>query len=248
MKVPASLPAESIAEFAASPKGAAMIDGSVSLQEVLSGFCTADVPYRQDAIQQHPDTRWVGVGEHSEVWRIDGVAVKASTHSTGRGVREKGNGTNGVPEDLIDQFNFMSALGLYLDAKTRGALIVPDQYFALGTKRGDYLSGQQFMDGWLDLEKWAKANDLTRGQIIELYRSVQTRILDTVGDRSLRLGLFDLGLASWRRLHAANVLIHASSESAETDPLCIIDQPSHGITGKLGLLAVSISGLTRKAA
>ncbi len=246
MKLPGALQEVSVAEFTASPNGVRILGESAVLQGVVAQYCAAE-SRPEDVLRS--GNQYVGCGNHSEVWQINGIAVKASSHSTGREVRKLGNGNNGTPEDLTDQFEFMSVLGHYANQRSKGRLIVPEQYFALRTPKGDYLSAQEYMAGWVSLPIWAASQEYDRPQERALYRAIQGRILENVGGAGLRLGLFDLGLASWRRLHAENVLVRADATSVETDAqLCIIDQPSHGISGKLGVLATSFSGKRAAAA
>lgn len=86
---------------------------------------------------------------NSEVREVDGMAVKLSTETTGRSAWLSGTS---APENLLDQFRFMDTLATYFGDNAE--VTAPDQYLALRSRSGAYLSVQQYMDGWQSLQSW----------------------------------------------------------------------------------------------
>lgn len=249
MKAPASLPGEFIRDFDANPKGLVLLDGSVPIQEAVTGYCTAT---------SQPERRlktgtYVGMGDKSELWAIDGVVLKANSGTTGKHAwRFSSFSDTGSSEDLIGQFRYMNALGDHFNSRPDSEIIVPEHFFALKTGIGAQLLGQQQMTDWISLYAWGIEARIPNDKWNVLSHTMKDRMLELLGrsglNMGLRLGLADMGLSGREPLHSKNVLVPKDTDDPLASKLCIIDQPSRGIRGKIGTLAASINSHSDKAA
>jgi hypothetical protein len=189
----------------------------------MDSFCSAETY----AEMQFSDADFIGMGDNSEVWSIDGVAIKVATPTTGRRSWRKGRDS---PEDLIDQFIFMKVLGDHLDPESD--VLTPIQHFALQTPGGNYLRAEEYMETWSPIGHWLHDRGHSIHDVQEDLASVKTQIARSIGSPILRFGLNDLGLGKDHRLHTENILVPSSATDISEAPLCIIDQPTHGIVGK----------------
>ena len=126
------------AQVMGTEAGLERVAASPQLLELLGQFCVAD---------SEPETVFhgipsIGTGCNSEVHEVDGLAVKLSTETTGRSAWMCGTSE---PENLLNQFRFMDALATYFTGNAE--VTAPNQYLALRSRSGAYLSVQQFMAG-----------------------------------------------------------------------------------------------------
>jgi hypothetical protein len=249
MKVPASLPGEFIRDFDASPKGLVLLDGSVPIQEAVANYCTAtSEPERFLKVGTH-----IGMGGKSELWSIDGVVLKASSGTTGKHAWQAGRFRDtGSSEDLMSQFEFMTALGDHFNGIPDSEIVVPEYFFALKTHIRAQLSGQQEMTGWMSCSQWGLSRDIPNAKWNGIAQQMKDRMMEIIGrsglSLGLRLGLADMGLSNFGGLHTNNVMVPKETDDPLTSKLCIIDQPSRGIRGKIGTLAASLSNRSDQAA
>jgi hypothetical protein len=229
MAHPAILQEAPLTAFAATPLGMELLESTPALQDAVIRFSTAT----EDAERAVVGATHIGMGNNSQVWDIAGTAVKVCTPTTGRLAWRQGAGVK--PEDMLGQFSFMNALGQHLEGQTDGGITVPDHYFALRTRAGNTLLAQQNMSGWTSLYRWSQDSGYSATEERELYVHTKSRITDGVGSSALRLGLADLGLGRRAKLHAENVLVPKEVTSADDAPLCIIDQPSRGVSGAIAI-------------
>ncbi len=232
MKVPAFLHEAGVTRFAATPEGLGLLEDPTIRGAVVNfsfAFSRAEDRLRQFA--------HVGEGGNSAVRSVQGVALKASTSSTGKHTYKYGNGSDNTPEDLVGHHSFMHELGIALAGS---GVVVPRQYFALRTRYGNYLQAEQHMDGWAALVQWAREHPQPAAKDAALFAAAKHQVLTTAG------GSFRLGLA---QLHAGNMLVPAEVASPLEGPICVIDQPSSGLIGRLGILAAtSVPHTHRRAA
>ena len=233
MPLPVTLQEAPVTSFTATEAGMALLEGDAALQEAIAQYSTV-MSNPEDSIGRAGGTH-VGMGDNSQVWNFNGVAIKASSPTTGRNVWRYG--ISFKPEDLLGQFVYLDALGRHLDDRTQGEIITPAQHFALRTKGGNYLLGQQFMDGWTSLGTWTRDRRYDSMEREDFLSRIQARIVAGVGYTVLRPGVVDLHLGRRKTLHVGNVLIPKDTTSPETARLCIIDQPSQGLFGRIGVLA-----------
>ena len=121
--------------------------------------------------------------------------------------------------------------------------MVPDQYFALRSPAGNYLHAEQWMVGWASLYDVATRRRYSVEQEGVINREVKQRIIASVGHTVFRLGLADVGLGATEHLHSRNVLVPEDASDLRTAPICLIDQPAHGLFGALA--AIEATQLTR---
>lgn len=219
------------AKFVASDVGADLLRQSSALSEVISSFCAAERnrdKRPQDVLRGH---RSVGIGGKSEVYEVSGIAVKVCTPTTGRYYWRTGDTTI---ENLIGQFKFLTVAGQYLEQSDPGhGITVPEQLFAVRTHRGSYIRAEQLMRGWRSLRSLAKERGLDEVQEHTTNEQIKGRIIDGVGGFALKFGLMDLGLGRDEYLHSSNVLVPEDADQLAADRLCIIDQPSNGLRGRV---------------
>ena len=228
------------ARTALTEAGIELLDGRPDISDLAASFCVTPQP--SETLLE--GNLYVGIGNNSQVWGMDGVAMKLSTTTTGRASWEHGGPV--APENLIAQLDFLNRLRTYLLDRSKGNLSVPEQYFAIRNRRGDFLKGEQYMEGWVSLHALTAQRHYTREQVGVLNRHTRKRLLEGVTDPLLRRGLSDLGVTRYEPLHDQNVLIPEDADNLQTAPLCIIDQPRKGIVGRLIAKAAKLQGAVVK--
>lgn len=231
---PASL-SPNIEVFQATPEGLELLESSEQLQSLVTRFGDAE-HYAHNALYNPDRSMSLGTGANAEVWRVDGVAVKASTPMSGKEAKRIKEPVK--PEDLIGQFDFMRALGIDLKQRGHDDVIVPEQYFALRSQGSDYLLAQQYMEGWQSVGTWAADRGYGIGgrnpEVI--FNPLRNRLRAALGSSALKRGVNDMGIWGSSPFHGGNLLMQRDSDSLE-GPLCIIDQPSRGLRAKMGIAA-----------
>jgi len=182
--------------------------------------------------------KYLGTGNHSSVWAVDGVAVKVSSHSTGR-IAWKHTSNTG-PENLIRQLNFLNIFRKYLDSRSDGYISVPEQYFAFRNFDGDYIKAEQEMTGWKPISSFCDAIGITDEEKSNIYNSTKSKIIGYLSCSYLKFGLTDAGLESKAKLHGGNILVPDNTKDIINAPVCIIDQPSKGLKGKIAESLISL--------
>lgn len=234
MALPEQFDAAPIADMVVTPQGEALLNDSPVLQAAILGYASRTTGPAQDALRGMDGLTFVGEGDNSQVWRAGDTAIKVNTPTTGREYYRYV--TPVKPEDLIGQTTFMHALAVDLAARSVDDISVPQQHLALRTTTGDQLSVQEYVDGWTSWFDWTSRRKMDAVSTIDLREHLKLRIIGAMGGSALAVGVSDLGLRRNAKLHGGNVLVPSDCESAADAPLCIIDQPSKGIRGKLGLV------------
>lgn len=225
----ASLSLQSAEQFkyAATESGDRLLQDMPMLSAVASKFCIS-ATVSETFLESYP---FIGSGDNSAVWSVEGVAVKISTLSTGRDAWVSSRSTK--PENLIDQLEFLAAYRAHLRDTSDGSVTVPEQYFALQNSKGDYLRTEEHMKGWISLIKFCCDRGLDVPESKKVLASARGRIAQSVGDSIFRLGLDDIGIRGGGPVNGSNILVPEASDNPTTAQLCIIDQPKRGIKGKL---------------
>jgi hypothetical protein len=220
-----------VAKFVVSDAGTDWLNQSAEFGALVEDFCLAEATQNERPPEEvFRGFRSVGMGGKSQVFEVDGVAVKVCTPTTGKYYWRYGVTT---VENLIGQYSFLSTLGQYLEHDNSQNIAVPQQLLAVRTHRGNYIRAEQLMSGWSSLMSQAKDRRLSDDRQRAINERVKTRIIEGVGGFSLKFGLMDLGLGRKELLHSANVLVPEEADELDEDRLCIIDQPSNGLRGKV---------------
>lgn len=201
-----------------SQEGQEVFEQSEILQEIVEIFEEMPSPER------HIGGRFIGTGKYSFVRLIDDVVIKVSSPTTSEHSHKSGRPIK--PENLVSQFNFLGALGNYLE-KADDTIIVPRQYFVLRSVHNAYLLGQQYMNDWEPYGDWsdrAFPHPAKDHEFDAMNLQIKERITDAVGNNRLRHGLNDLRLEH-EGLHLSNILVPIGAKAESPPPLCIIDQP-----------------------
>ena len=202
---------------------------SPQLLELLGQFCVATT----EPEACFANATYIGTGYNSEIREVDGMAIKLSTDTTGQRAWLLGTSK---PENLLNQFRFMSTLAAYFS--NNAEVTAPEQYLALRSRSGSYLSVQQYMNGWQSLQSWL---DTHSNQATPILANVKGRIKNNVNNPLIRLGMEDLGLHRWQALHTKNIMVPGDAEEADEVQLCIIDQPSQRVYGRLAVAGLGIA-------
>ena len=162
--------------------------------------------FNDDSIYAEKELRsekHLGTGNHSTVWSVGNIAVKVSSHTTGRIAWKHAKNTG--PENLISQLKFLDSFKNYLASNSDGYITVPEQYFAFKNRNGDYIKGEQAMVGWRSINSIMNESDLTEDEMSYVYGQTKSRIKDYLSSSFIRLGLTDVGLEPRNKLHGGNI-------------------------------------------
>lgn len=201
----------SIDAFTATPQGYELLESSTELQLLTRAYCETK-EYAEDLVTSSGSE--IGIGGSAELRCVAGVAIKASTPTSGKY-------KSGSPENLVRQSEFLNKLGADLAARGHRDITVPEQYFGLRTASGNTLLAQEYMEGWQSLEAWLKEYGYTQGNRYEIASPVTQRLKHALGDSALKYGVRDLIVHG--TVNRENVLVPKDSDPV-TAPLCIIDQ------------------------
>ena len=174
----------------------------------------------------------IGSGNNSVVHNIGNVAIKISTGSTGY-LAYKHN-TNIKPENLLLQTQFLHLLGAQFKKKEVKNLHVPEQFLAIKTRHGNFLSLHENLVSLQSLFSWIYDHDISYEDELELNEQIKARIECSLGNMALRFGVNDLGLKNNERLGTKNILIPSDTTDPLIAPITIIDQPSRGLANIIG--------------
>lgn len=199
-------------------EGDALFVRSPLLVRAVSDFLSSSRP--EDVIGGEQ----IGDGSYSTTRLIDGVLVKVSSSTTNKKTSPKQIGKH---EDLFGQFAFLSALYNY-SQQYATSITAPRQYFVYRSPHGHLLC-QQFMQGWVTINKWADKNYNATNMddlvfIKGLCDYIKWRIADFAYKAGFELWLNDLKLDS-DAIHSGNILVPVNCQPSPDMPLCIIDQP-----------------------
>lgn len=203
-----------------TPAGQEHIDASPALQAVIERFWDSPEP---EAVL---GGLFIGSERFSKVCRIGGLAIKVSSPTSSQDTYDTGEPI--TPENLIDQFNYLTALREHL-AKQDTSITVPEQFFVLRSRYNGYLAGMTHMADWLPYREWAPqwlpgSETAEHAAAAEFSDSIKQRIRAAVQGTPLWDGLNDLKLHK-PQIHGGNILLPAEHKPAPDTPLCIIDQP-----------------------
>jgi hypothetical protein len=227
MNQPMSVVMERAVASSFTDAGAELLSSRDDIAALAVSFCTSST-LSEALLRQN---NHVGIGNHSEVWSAEKVAIKLSTGETGRLAWQYGASV--TPEDLIIQLEFLSLLKGYLNDRSDGNITAPDQYFALRNNSRDFLKVEEYMEGWVSIFGLANARSYSREEISSLNLVTKKRIVQGIADPKLRRGLSDLGIRGSEYLHDQNVLVPSDTDNPGLAPLCIIDQPRKGFMSRL---------------
>lgn len=219
-----------VRQFTGTRAGIDLLEGDAELQRVVADFTThesASVAYGHEVL---------GQGKLSIVTGIGDVAVKIATRQT--------NKFSSSPfrkaDNLIGQITYMTALREHLLQPTSAEadLHVPEQFFALRTHDGNYLSVQQRMHAVEPLHDWDKRQGpALLPERAQVFGTILERIVDAVpeDENQLSIGLGDIKAPKPDYVHGGNILIPVESTQPQEGPLCIIDQPGQNSWGKAAM-------------
>jgi len=197
--------------------------------------------FNESSIKAEDELRseeYLGTGNHSAVWSIDNIAIKVSSDTTGRIAWKHAKNTG--PENLISQLRFLDSFRSYLASNSDGYITVPEQYFAFKNKDGDYIKGEEAMVGWRPINSMVNERCRTDDERAFVYDQTKSRIKNYLSSTFIRLGLTDIGLEPRTQLHGGNILLPHDTQDIINAPVCIIDQPSKGIKGKIAESIISL--------
>lgn len=201
----------------------------LDVAELMCACTAAEEPLRECST-------YIGSGIYSEVRSFGAAAIKVSSATTGKKTSRMGE--RGKPEHLVNQFLFLSHFGEKLDHMTDGEITTPDQYLAFKTPYGNYVRVEEHMRTWITISDFnAKLNLQFTPEEGKNNKTVKARLISTLRDPVMRMGLNDLGLEKNEHLHSKNVMIPDNTIDIHSAPLCIIDQPGNyrGYLGKISL-------------
>jgi hypothetical protein len=222
-------------EFAGTPKGIDLLEGDAALQETVALF--AELESEQALSGQE----YLGNGNLGIVAGMGELAIKVATPDTIN--REHDFSSKWQVNDLVGQFTYMTAFGKQCEAHPDSGISVPEQYFALKTRGGNFLSVQERIRGAHTLEEWKEKQDDADEAIAQgTYFAIHKRITAIVPELDpLRPGLGDLLVAGAPFVRGSNILIPAETEKPHTEDLTVIDQPGPGHRGKLAARTARIN-------
>jgi hypothetical protein len=207
--------------------GIEILSKNEKIYNILGKFCISS----NLAESELRGEKYLGSGNHSAVWSIDDIALKISSHSTGK-IAWK-NPARSKPENLIRQLSFLELFKKYNDSSSDGYITVPEQYFAFRNIDGDYIKGEEDMIGWKQIKSVCDDQGIVEQDRTEIYESKKSEINNYLNKTYMKYGLTDLGLKSGAMLHGGNILLPENTRDISNSPVCIIDQPSRGIRGKI---------------
>ncbi len=217
-----------------SGEGIRLIQASKNLGKIALEFCD----YKTDTDRFLTGYPYVGSGNNGVVWNADNVAVKISNRSSGK--KNWKNHTSQKPENLIDQFNFLSIFRKYLENETDGAICTPVQFFALKNNKGEFLKAEELMSDWVTISEVSSNNNLGRNDNEIFLTQTKNRINKILGSSAIKLGLNDVGLDRNDLLHGGNVMMPKNTVNMDSPKICLIDQPAKGLQGKLMLALIKV--------
>lgn len=202
-------------------EGESILTQSPTLRERIQIFLEAAMP------ENMIGGKFVGTGNYSTVREIDDVAVKVSSPTSSRKWRETGESV--PPENLIIQFVYLQRLRAFLIDQSAN-IFVPQQYFALYSPYYSYLLCQEYMRGWIDLNKvfGPDENDKFAAATFHIIKRVE----DVMSGSLLRYGLHDLYNDAYS-INGGNILVPEGVEPYPGMPFCIIDQPRIHLTWEM---------------
>ncbi|HEY4963971.1 MAG TPA: hypothetical protein VIH90_04715 [Candidatus Saccharimonadales bacterium] len=234
--------ARSIGEFPATrsvitDEGVSLLAARPDVDDLALRFCTNSIDSKALLLGNED----VGLGSNSNVWAVDGVAIKLSTVSTGRKDWKEKDFI--FPANLVGQLEFLTALRRHLLDRSDGSITVPMQYFALQNQKGEFLKAEEHMVGWATLSSLAIAQGYSYEQAQALNKTVKSRLALGVGSALLRRGIDDVGTNFGEPLISENILVPENADDLASAPFCIIDQPGKGIMGRLIAGAVKLQAM-----
>ncbi len=171
----------------------------------------------------------IGSGMNSYVWRIGGIALKASTDKTGR---KAWLGLNGH-ENLIDHFIAMHSLEEYFLRNENGFVRAPKQLLAFRLPDKSNYKLEEYIPDSCNLQTKISTWSLSYDEQLAICESVKTRFAKSLRDPRFKLILYEL-------LHSNNlnnllVPNKTSYMDVKSMPIVVIDQPDHLTIGNYPL-------------
>lgn len=227
----------------ATPRGFELAERTPHLRDVIDSVVNSS-QHPEDYLQRDPRFSFLGSGVRSHAYAAGDVAVKLSSRTTGMEAYNFGSTT---PENLLRQYRVLRALGKYLEGTT-DEIITPRQHFAIQPLSHRHsLMLQEYMHGWQPLRSWLLGQNPGNTQVSDadmpdIIGPIHQRLTNALSKCPFRLAINDLLKQPPGRMNCGNVLIPRHTEDPTTARLCIIDQPSVGISGQLGGLAAIAYG------
>jgi len=137
---------------------------------------------------------------------------------------------------------YLNTLRNYLKEESDGTISIPNQYFALKNISGDYLKAEELMHDWITISEVASNHNLNDDDREIFSRTTKSLIIKKIGSTILRLGLNDSGINKNDNLHGGNILIPKSTIDLDNPKICIIDQASKGLKGRLSVSLIKKFG------
>lgn len=222
MSVEKFLAGTPVKEFSSTPEGLELLEYDVKLQAVVSTFAETE------GLSAVADHEKLGQGKLGVVVGVGDLAVKVSTRET--------NMFNRSPlrraDNLITQFTYMTGLRKYLENRPGSNIHVPEQYLAVRTKGGNFLSVQERVYGHQPLSTWDGPTSIDERNAI--LNNIGSRLIEGVpeDETELAIGMQDLAVQRTAalgyngvQLNGSNILIPSGSENPDEGDLVIIDQP-----------------------
>lgn len=200
-----------------------------SIQEALQAYHGSENPEKVVL----PNAVQIGEGKFSNVFVVDDIALKISSPHSGYQAAEAGQPS--PVEDLSVQFVTLSSLCEYIQGNSEG-VSVPQQFFVTSTPYGAYVLGQQYMDGWVSVERrtfeeYGSSDTIGSTAIEEIGNwsiAMAYRLKRAFGDFPRLANINDLvGMQdNVISMHGGNILVPAGSTLRHQPPICVIDQPA----------------------
>ncbi len=208
-----------------TPEGEQRLAESTALREAVEQYVASDEPEKFVPA----GGRLLGIGKYSFTFLIEGIALKVSSPTSSQKAFDAGRPMQ--PENLEEQFKVLSELGKHLSCTNEG-VVAPGQFFVINSPVGAYILGQQYLEGWVSLERRANQvygnRELTDEEITEamdMTLALRGRIVCSLAGFSMLASINDLGLHHPVGLHGGNVMVPGNEVLGPNTRVAIIDQP-----------------------
>jgi hypothetical protein len=227
MRIESSVENIGIQQFAGTANGIALLEGNDELQQVVTTFAQ-----REDATVLEPYEH-LGKGQMGVVAAMGDLAIKIATTATN--TRNTDPSKTPHVDNLVNQFTYMTALGMHLDKNPAYRIHVPRQHFAFTAPNGSSMLVQERLYGVETLKEWRdKHGAIKQQEDYDTFCAIQGRIQEAVRpSHPLFNGLNDLGVRDWGHPHLGNLLVPVDTSRPERSPVFIIDQPGNNRLGAL---------------
>ncbi len=238
-------------EILATPDGSKWLEEHQSFVAIMTEFTRTNLE-AVHFLRNQPGIDYVKMGSNSTILAVDGKALKVASPFSGR--RANRSGRPEKSEDLFQQLEFSvmvadrlseygkrivdeeielvagtgedSHMNEHAQIQSYHEIMTPNQYFALSGPTGNLKLEELMSTDWKTLGDLATMRNFDKVKRLDVNEAVKKRITAAVGKTMTMAMDFGQGLQNH------NVLALDSSRP-ETGPLCIIDQPSSRLIGKL---------------